>query len=224
MMSGLLPQLLLYGLAAAAAAPIAAVVSALILGKSKTPLPSAFTFVAGAAALDVVIVGTFFALAASAIQGNDDLGAYLDIILGVLFAGLGVFAIFEKDSPEKDAKQRARADRVASGSLATLLLAGLAVQVINFDAIAVMAAGLKEIIEAAPPTAETIASVVFLLVLMLLPYWVPAASFAIAPGRARPALARMSEWIMVNSRMLEIVVGLGFGIVFLAKGVTALQG
>src|SRR4249920_166798 len=109
-MTGLVGQLVLYGLAAAAAAPIAAVVSALILGKSKTPLPSAFTFVAGAALLDAIVVVVFF-----------------DILLGVIFGGLAVVAIFEKDSPEKDAKQRERADRIASGSLATLIVAGIAV-------------------------------------------------------------------------------------------------
>ena len=63
-MTGLVAQLVLYGLAAAAAAPIAAVVSALILGKSKTPLPSAFTFVAGAALLDAIVVVVFFVLVA----------------------------------------------------------------------------------------------------------------------------------------------------------------
>jgi len=223
-MTGLVGQLLLYGLAAAAAAPIAAVVSALILGKSKTPLPSAFTFVAGAALLDAIVVVVFFVLVASAIQGNGDIGAFLDILLGVIFAGLAVVAIFEKDSPEKDAKQRERADRIASGSLATLIVAGLAVQVINFDAIAVSIGGLKEIVEAGISTTEAAVAVVFLLALMLLPYWVPAAFYAIAPHRAGVALGRMSEWIISNARMLEIVVGFGFGAVFLIKGVRALTG
>ena len=67
-------------------------------------------------------------------------------------------------------------------------------------------------------------AVVFLIALMLLPYWVPAAFYAIAPHRAGVALGRMSEWIMSNARMLEIVVGFGFGAVFLIKGVTALAG
>src|SRR6187397_3730925 len=124
-MTALIPQLVLYGLAAAAAAPIAAVVSALILGKSKSPLPSAFTFVAGAALLDIVVAVVFFVLVASAIQGNGDLGAYLDILLGVIFAGLGVYAIVAKDSPEKDAAQRARAEQIASGGVKTLIVAGL---------------------------------------------------------------------------------------------------
>ena len=40
--------------------------------------------------------------------------------------------------------------------------------------------------------------------------------------RAVPLLTRMTEWIMANSRMLEIVVGLGFGVCFLAKGFAVL--
>jgi hypothetical protein len=46
----------------------------------------------------------------------------------------------------------------------------------------------------------------------------------VSPTRTKPALARMTEWIMANSRMLEIVVGFGFGAVFAFKGVTALVG
>ena len=50
----LLVQVAIYGLAAAAAAPVAAVVSAVILGKSTRPVLGTRTFVAGAAFLDVV--------------------------------------------------------------------------------------------------------------------------------------------------------------------------
>jgi hypothetical protein len=32
----------------------------------------------------------------------------------------------------------------------------------------------------------------------------------------------MTEWIMDNGRMLEIVVGLGFGVYFLVKGLAVL--
>ena len=53
-MGELILNVLPYGLAAAAAAPIVAVVTALILAHSKRPLLSASVFTAGAAALDVV--------------------------------------------------------------------------------------------------------------------------------------------------------------------------
>ena len=32
----------------------------------------------------------------------------------------------------------------------------------------------------------------------------------------------MSDWLLGHSRMLEIVVGLGFGAIFLVKGVLAI--
>ena len=35
-------------------------------------------------------------------------------------------------------------------------------------------------------------------------------------------LGRLTEWIMANSRMIEIVVGLGFGAYFLVKGLAVL--
>ena len=42
------------------------------------------------------------------------------------------------------------------------------------------------------------------------------------PERAVPVLGRLTEWIMTNSRMIEIVIGLGFGAVFLVKGLVVL--
>ena len=34
----------------------------------------------------------------------------------------------------------------------------------------------------------------------------------------RPMLERMTDWIVANSRLLEIGTGLGFGALFLVKG------
>jgi Sap, sulfolipid-1-addressing protein len=216
-------QLLLYGLAAAFAAPIAAVVAALVLAKSTTPVVSAITFVVGALLLDLVVVVVFFALTASG-MGGGNLGAWIDVLLGAMFLLLGIMAVVEKPDPVKDAKQQARVVGIASGGIATLLVAGLAVQVINFDAIAVMAGGLKEIVEAGATSTQRLIAVAFLLLVMLLPYWAPIAAFILARKRAVPALARMTEWILSNSRMLEIVCGFGFGVVFAFKGLVALLG
>jgi hypothetical protein len=53
-MGDLIISILPYAVAAAAAAPIVAVVTALILAESKRPLLSAWMFTAGAAGLDVL--------------------------------------------------------------------------------------------------------------------------------------------------------------------------
>jgi hypothetical protein len=216
----LLVQVAIYGLAAALAAPIAIVVTALILGKSQRPLVSAWTFVAGAALLDVVFSTAI--LASGAFDGGGDAGAYVDVGLGLLFLAMGGLAMFGTESPEKDAARRARADGIATAPLGKLFLAGIAVQIINFDAIAVFGGALKEIAEADVTTGEEVFATLFGIAIMLSVYYAPALVYMLVPDRAPTILGRVTEWIMTNSRMIEIVVGLGFGAIFLLKGLAVL--
>jgi Sap-like sulfolipid-1-addressing protein len=219
-LSGLLVQVAIYGLAAAFAAPIAIVVSALILGKSKRPVASGWSFVAGAAFLDVVFAAVI--LASGLFDEGGDAGAYVDVGLGALFAVMGAVAFFGAESPEKEAARRARAEQIAGAKLGELFLAGVAVQVINFDAIAVFGGALKDIAAADLSTAEEVLVTMFGLAIMLSVYYGPVVAYMVAPRRSVPLLGRMTEWIMANSRILEIVVGLGFGAYFLAKGLVVL--
>jgi hypothetical protein len=145
-MADLLLQMALYGLAAAAVAPIAIVVGALVLGRSKRPVASVWTFAAGAFVLDALIVNIAWAVFGSAdLSSGGDASAIIDTVLGTLFLTLGVVAVFAHDSPEKDAARRARADRVATAPLATMFVPGVLVQIINADAIAVFASRQVEI-------------------------------------------------------------------------------
>ncbi len=219
-MGSLLVQVAFYGLAAALAAPIGIVVTALILGKSQRPLVSAWTFVAGVALLDVVLATAI--LASGAFEGGGDAGAYVDVGLGLLFLGMGIVAVFGKESPEKDAARRARADSIATAKLSKLFLAGIAVQVINFDAIAIFGGALKEIAEADITTGEEVFATLFGLALMLSVYYAPILVYMLLPDRAPTILGRLTEWIMTNSRMIEIVIGIGFGLMFLSKGLAVL--
>jgi threonine/homoserine/homoserine lactone efflux protein len=213
-----------YALAAAAAAPIAAVVTALILAESSRPLTSACVFVAAAAALDTALIGLALALAeAAGYDGGGDAGAIVDIVLGALFAALGLFAVFSHQSPEKEAAQRERMQRMARGGVGSLIAAGLVVQLVNFDAIAVFGGALKEVIAADVSTGEAIAVIAFALAVMLVPYWGPALVYAVSPTRAGPKLRGMSAWLLGHSKPLEIGVGLLFGTAFLVKGIQGLS-
>jgi hypothetical protein len=216
----LLVHVAVYGLAAACAAPIAAVVSALILGKSTRPQLGAWTFTGGAAILDLVVA--VVVLASGAFESGSDAGDYVDVALGVLFAALGILAVFETESPEKEAARAARAERIATAKLTTLFAAGILVQIINFDAIAVFGGAAKEIAEADVTTGEAVFALLFGLAIMLIVYYGPALVYALVPGRSAALLGRMTDWIMGNSRAIEIVVGLGFGAYFLWKGLSAL--
>ncbi len=220
-MTGLFPQLILYGLAAAVAAPIAAVVCAFVLGKSDRPLPSAMAFVLGAVLLDAVVT-VIIVIALGRADASSNIGAYIDLALGAIFLLLGAVALVQRETPEGEAKQRARVERLAGAGPRTLITAGFAVQVINLDAIAVMAGGLKEIVLGGTTGIEALIAVLFLLALMLLPYYAPAVFFALRPGSARRALVKMTDWIVSNARLLEILTGFGFGIIFAFKGYQAL--
>jgi len=96
------------------------------------------------------------------------------------------------------------------------------VQVINFDAIAVFGGALKDIGEADLTTGDEVFATVFGLAIMLSVYYVPVLIYMIDRRQAVPLLGRMTEWIIANSRMLEMLVGLGFGVYFLAKGLAVL--
>jgi len=213
----------LYGLAAAATAPIALVLSALILAQSERPVPSVWVFTAGAALLDaVMIVIALVLFDASDLKSGGDASAILDAALGALFLVVGLVAIFSHESPEKDAKQRQRALRMASAPLPKMLVMGVVVQVINIDAIAVFGVGVKEVVVADVSTAQAVVAVLFGLALMLVGYYGPAVGYQLFRARASRLLGAMSEWIMGHARPLEIVTGGVLGLVFLRKGLAVL--
>ena len=121
-------SILPYALAAACAAPIVAVVTAVILSKSSRPVPGGIVFTAGAGSLDAVVATVILVAfwGTDASTSGSDIGAYIDTGLGVLFLTIGVLAIFAKDTPEKDVGRKRRVDHAAErlllGQLASLAL------------------------------------------------------------------------------------------------------
>jgi hypothetical protein len=57
---------------------------------------------------------------------------------------------------------------------------------------------------------------------MLIPYYGPIIPFAISRERARRQLSRLTEWLLTHNKPIEVIVGVGFGIVFLVKRIQAL--
>ncbi len=58
-------------------------------------------------------------LAADLFEEGGDAGAIVDVGLGVIFVAMGLLAVFQAESPEKDAARRARAEKIATAKLAT---------------------------------------------------------------------------------------------------------
>jgi threonine/homoserine/homoserine lactone efflux protein len=216
-----------YMLAAMLAAPIVLVVGAIIIGKAERPLRSSSIFVLGAFIFDLLFAALILGLyhLAGVDDTSDTLSAWIDVILGVLFLFVGIKAVFSHPSQEERSAQRARVEKIAAAKPARLLLAGVLVQLINADALAVFGAGLKEIATTDPyPEAVTIFIVVVVfLVVMLVPYWLPTGMYVVSRDKAGGWMRTMSAWLLDHSRGLEVGVGIGFGVVFLTKGISALN-
>jgi threonine/homoserine/homoserine lactone efflux protein len=214
-----------YALGAMAAAPIVLVVSAVIVTKAKRPIAAGLAFIVGAVALDVVfaIIILLIAEATGVDSSSGDLAATVDTILGAVFVILGVVAVFSRPSPEKEEAQRRRVEGFASSGFGSLFKLGVAVQVINSDALVVYAAGLKEIplADPQPGTATVVVVIAVFLFIMLIPYHLPIDLRLIAPRRSQSILSGMTEWLLARTRLIEIVVGLGLGGIFLFKGLRA---
>jgi threonine/homoserine/homoserine lactone efflux protein len=105
----------------------------------------------------------------------------------------------------------------------TMLAAGVVAQIINADAIAVFAGALKEVAAAKVSDTEAAVAVAVTLAVMLIPYYGPAVIYAAAPQRSARVLTMMSDWLLRNTGVLEVVVGLGFGAIFLWNGISTVS-
>jgi len=201
-----------------------AVVTAFILAQSDRPIAGSWIFTGGAAFL-VTVVSTVILLAlwgTNPADSSSDVSAYVDIGLGTIFLVLGILAIFGNETPEKETARRARLKGLASANLARLFAVGIIAQVINFDALTVFSAGLKEIVEDDISPGEAAVVVFVGMTVMLIPYYGPALFYQLRPERARLMLTPMTEWLLAHSKPMEVTVGIGFGVVFLVKGIGAL--
>jgi threonine/homoserine/homoserine lactone efflux protein len=218
LLSGTLP----YAVAAMLAAPLVPVLSAIIMDRARRPIPSTFFFILGALLLDVplaaaIVVGVGFVETET---GSKIISAWLDVAFGAAFMFLGVKAALERDTEAQHTMQRARAERIAQATPLGLIGAGILVQLFNADALIVMAEGMKGIddLTPPPPAASEVATVVIFLFIMLVPYHLPIDVYLLWPRRAATIMRPITDWLFRHFRILEVVVGFGFGAIFLLKG------
>jgi len=170
----LLEQTLPDAVAAMLAAPLVLVVSILIMSTAGRPMRNTLLFVAGAAVLDLCLAFLFLTLYGDVglSSSNINYGAWIDTVVGVALLVFGIRAGLARRTPADSEAEDARFDKIARSNAKGLLLAGLAAQIINIDALVIMAGGMKEIAMTNPlPTQLEIALAVLIFVyVMLMPY------------------------------------------------------
>ena len=61
-----------------------------------------------------------------------------------------------------------------------------------------------------------------ILVITLMVAWVPLALAVAIPSASSRLLPALGNWMTANSRWIQVALGFGFGILLIAKGVSAL--
>ena len=215
MLAGELP----YAIAALLAAPFMAVVAAFVLSLSKRPLAAGWIFIGGAAALDLVFGFAIYSLFAySGILGTGDIGGIVvDMLLGLIFLLLGIKALFTRESPEKAQSRRKRIQKMASGGLGAIFVLGVLGQIVNSDALAIFAGGMKQIAITKVAFWEAAVGILIFIVIMLGFYYLPVVLYTVAPKSSMKMLTPFNEWIMRHAKVVEVVTCLVFGVLFLFK-------
>ena len=140
------------------------------------------------ALLDVVLATAI--IASGAFENGGDAGAYVDVGLGPPLPSHGRRRNLREGEPGERGGEERQGGRHRDRPARKLFLAGIAVQVINFDAIAIFGGALKEIAEADITTGEEVFATLFGLAIMLSVYYAPVSSTCSDPnGQFRSSVA-----------------------------------
>jgi hypothetical protein len=71
---------------------------------------------------------------------------------------------------------------------------------------------------------QELAEIGEVIILAIVADHLPIDMYVVSPQKAGATTRSMSEWLLDHARMLEIVVGLAFGVIFLWKGMAVLVG
>ena len=213
-MSSLLAQVVPLAFAAA----ISPVVFLLQLNTLTGPRPIARGAALTAGAAIVLIVGSSLgvALGGTGFSERETLQAAINIVFGVLLIAVGLRALLRPPKPkpaESDTKPT---------SIGRSFLAGAGGMASNVTTFALYIPALALIAASNLPLGQRGLAGLIILLITLMVAWVPLLIAAIVPGATSRLLPALGRWMTDNNRWIQVVLGLGFGIWLLLKGVSGL--
>lgn len=126
-------------------------------------------------------------------------------------------------APSRTDAQPGWATALRDPSLRSVALVALALAVINPN-VAILASGLGAVLTADVSLGGQLVGVALLLAASVVDFVVPALAFALSGQRGRRMLDTATRWLLAHNRPIGIVVLLGFGILFVSRGVGQLAG
>jgi hypothetical protein len=202
----------------ALAAAISPVIFLLQLNTLTGPRPIArgSALTAGAAIVLIVVSTIGVALGGTGFSTRDTLQATINIVLGVLLIAVGLRALVRPPKPQPS-EPDAKATTIGRSFL--LGVGGMASNVTTF---ALYVPALALIAGSGLGLGQRGLAALIILVITLMVAWVPLVLAAAVPGASQRLLPALGRWMTANNRWIQVVLGFGFGIWLVAKGVTAL--
>jgi Sap, sulfolipid-1-addressing protein len=213
-MSSLLAQIVPLALAAA----ISPVLFLLQLNTLTGPRPIArgAALTAGAAIALIIVSSIGVALGGTGFSTSDSLQAAINIAFGALLLAVGLRALLRPPKPkpsEPDAKPT---------SIGRSFLAGVGGMASNITTFALYIPALALIAGSGLPLGQRGVAALIILLITLMVAWVPFLLAAAVPAASNRLLPALGRWMTANDRWIQVVLGFGFGIWLVAKGVSSL--
>ena len=223
-MGDLLATVLPLALGAAVSPTLAPRVIA-VLASGDDPVRRAAALAAGATVplvlIAVVVLTTMHAAgAAEPGDAHRTLDGVVDLVFGALLAGVAWRALQPTATPQE--QQAVRAER-APGGPGRYVALGTGIMLVNVSTLALFVPAMKDIARAGVPVGQEVAAVAFVLVIVLIPAWLPVALRVAFPERTAPLLRPVGCWLHDHQRLLGGWVAAGFAAYLVLRGVLELR-
>jgi threonine/homoserine/homoserine lactone efflux protein len=213
-MGGLLSEVVPLALGAAISPVIFLLQVTTLTGPRPITRGSALT--AGAAAALIVVSTIGVLLGETGFSTGETLQATISIAFGALLVAVGLRALLRPPKP------KARGTDRRPPSVRRSFLAGVGGMASNVTTFALYIPALALIAESGlPPGQQSLAALIILLITLMVA-WVPLVLAVVVPGASTRLLPRLGSWMTANNRWIQVVLGLGFGLWLLIKGVNEL--
>ena len=180
------------------------------------PIARGSALTAGAALVLIVFSTVGVLVGDTGFSTNDTLKAAINLGFGVLLVAVGLRALVRPPKP-KEPKTDAKPPSIGGS-----FLAGAGGMASNLTTFALYVPALALIAGSGLPLRQQgIVSLVILLITLMVA-WVPLLLAAVVPGASTRLLPWLGGWMNANNRWIQVVLGFGFGIWLLIKGVNGL--
>jgi threonine/homoserine/homoserine lactone efflux protein len=202
--------------AAAAISPVVFLVQLTTLTGPR-PLSRGTALLAGVAIVLIVLSTIGVLLGGTGFSTNDTLKATLNIVLGALLLAVGLRALLKPPKPKPAAEPDTKPT-----SAGRAFVTGAAAMATNVTSFALYIPALALIAGSGLPLGQRGLAALIILLITLAVAWVPLLLAAAVPAASTRVLPALGNWLTANDRWFQVILGIGFGIWLLIKGIQGL--